>query len=1294
MSTIADLLIKIGADSSGLNSELNKAKGQIDKTFSTNPIDGFKNALEGTSSTLSSFASKFAAFSAAAGAGFGFASLISGAAKAGEATHDLSERLGITNAEAAQFSRTVQLAGGDINTAASSIMRLDKTISSTGDSSDRARGMLNAVGVSLTDANGKLLPLNDQLAALAQGYKVASAAGYQQEFLLETLGSKGAALAGVLNEYTQAAQNASAVQSVGLDIDQADKVAKQLDLLQMQAKALGITTGAVLIPIVQEFLPPLTSGLADVAKVISDNKAEVVDLTKSVVTFIAIYKTFQALKAAGDSISAFGSTAGSSASVAATEALTKAEETAINRRIKLVENAALAEERAYYKTLQTADLTEAEKTRQFAAYCAKRQAAAAQEAAVLRTEMTKAYLQINAASAESTVAQTANLGKVGVASAVTGAKVAGIGTSATVAGTKMVAMASGSIGVISKLTSAVWALAGGWMGVAAAIGYTAVKFYDFLKSERQKAANDPVYEYNDKKYQYDADDNVMVRLKDNGTRMNIYDQDEMNGAYAAAREQGLKLPGEEEKDQQNSAMDEYNKAIEDSKAQIEEFMKSLQVGTDANGDLTKASKQAAGKVEKLQNVEVPLGEIAAQNALNAYDSAPGSQWLNPELTSDLNNSCAAFVASMYKAAGVADLYTASGTQIDAAFKNVGAWHSAGSGYVPQAGDYVSSPEHVGMYVGNDQIISRDSRGGLRTRSLADWQNTFGIIGYGSIGEYTGGRTTTMSMNDSDAAQEAALKKLRDAKNQAVQLFTSMQNEIAQTTGTTWTQGMDQIAQNVQAKQQEINKLQAAGVSDDAIQNLESKLAEYRTALTDKVEKQRTQALARLVSETKQATAEASGDYKAMADAEYEATITSLDKEREEREKEVAKNKDDKEAMAAVEEWYTAKVAEAAEKRTESYRDAFKQQLDFVMQANNAKGMMSMLNSPEAQAYMDWAGQSKAMQAYYDLWQEANVTTEEQVAEVAEKAQSSLADFFQNLFTGNETLLDSLGTLVDSIMESILEQITNKWSAQIMQSIFGGMFGGDQNNNNGGDIIGGGLANAASGLISSTIGGLFGGGSDSSSGSGSGDAVSGLFSSISKWTTGINSANAATSILTGSTSGLNKATGLYNNIQTLITATTKPAEQTADITATVAMTKLAFAATSASIALKSISLGTGLATGGYISGPGTSTSDSIPTMLSNGEFVINAAAVDRVGAPLLQAINNGKRISHFSSGGIVSGGSSNNGGLIMQMGSNIVMNVSAVDAESFTDFLQRYGGKAIKQFLLDTDRDYTGSSDVW
>jgi hypothetical protein len=47
-----------------------------------------------------------------------------------------------------------------------------------------------------------------------------------------------------------------------------------------------------------------------------------------------------------------------------------------------------------------------------------------------------------------------------------------------------------------------------------------------------------------------------------------------------------------------------------------------------------------------------------------------------------------------------------------------------------------------------------------------------------------------------------------------------------------------------------------------------------------------------------------------------------------------------------------------------------------------------------------------------------------------------------------------------------------------------------------------------------------------------------------------------------------------------------------------------------------------ATGGYISGPGTATSDSIPAMLSNGEYVIKAATVKQFGTSLFDNINAG------------------------------------------------------------------------
>lgn len=51
--------------------------------------------------------------------------------------------------------------------------------------------------------------------------------------------------------------------------------------------------------------------------------------------------------------------------------------------------------------------------------------------------------------------------------------------------------------------------------------------------------------------------------------------------------------------------------------------------------------------------------------------------------------------------------------------------------------------------------------------------------------------------------------------------------------------------------------------------------------------------------------------------------------------------------------------------------------------------------------------------------------------------------------------------------------------------------------------------------------------------------------------------------------------------------------------------------------------TASAAGGYIRGPGTSTSDSIPAWLSDGEYVVRASAVDKYGTGMLDRINAGR-----------------------------------------------------------------------
>lgn len=65
----------------------------------------------------------------------------------------------------------------------------------------------------------------------------------------------------------------------------------------------------------------------------------------------------------------------------------------------------------------------------------------------------------------------------------------------------------------------------------------------------------------------------------------------------------------------------------------------------------------------------------------------------------------------------------------------------------------------------------------------------------------------------------------------------------------------------------------------------------------------------------------------------------------------------------------------------------------------------------------------------------------------------------------------------------------------------------------------------------------------------------------------------------------------------------------------------------------------VATGGYITGPGTGTSDSIPAWLSNGEYVIRAAAVRSLGLDKLDHINSTGRMPRYATGGLVGTGSS-------------------------------------------------------
>lgn len=1302
MATIADLLVKLGADSSGLRSELNKAKSDINSTFDANPLKTFQGAVDGTAGSMEKLISNFGKFTAAAGAGFGFIQMISGAVEAGARVKELSETMGISAAQASMFSKTVSLAGGDVQTASAAIMRLDKTLSAGGASAEKAQAMLDAVGVSLQDANGKLLPVNEQLKALSEGYKAATSVGYGQEYLMETLGARGIALTGVLREYTEAAQNAAKVQSVGLDPEEMDRTKKEIDVLKMQASTLGTATGAALAPLIEQIIPPLTSGLASIAQYLATNKEEVIDCTKALVGFIAAYKTVTALRASVAALGGLMGAAGTGAASTATDAITRAQEAQINKRIRLIENAALQEEKAYLKSLQTMEVTEAEKTRLYANYVRQRQAETAKAAAVIRAEMTKTYAEINSAATTSAAVQTGALNSVSKAAVVSGAAVGSVGGAAINTGVKMTTMGSTGLITMKKLTSAAWALAGGWLGVASAIIYALGCLVEYKKQKAEKELNDHVINIDGEAYkQIDGVWKKRVVNTDASDFENpfSYDDVDQNSSLVAELNNRQYMQPDLEKTELSP---EANKQLDDLKAQLEGLSKSV----DDNTAAAKAGgggSSATPKVEvpKTYSVEVPLGEIAAQKAIDTYNAAPGSQWLNPDLTNDMENSCASFVSTMYGAAGVMSDLTASGNKLDAMFQNASAWYGPNDGYSPSVGDYVSGPKHAGMYVGNNTVISRDSTGGLQSHDIDQWKQEFGFIGYGSVAKLTGGATATQTVDKNGKALQEAQRKLQQAKEEALKLFTSMSTEIEEKTGTAYEAGMAQVAENVKAKGQEIQKLAAAGLPTEAVKSLQDKLSEYQTALQNKVTQQQQEALNKLKTDTARTTAELKGDYKSLADAEYNATVESINKEKEERAKAVAQNKDDKEAMAAVEDWYTSQVQAAAEKRTEAYRASFAKQMDYAISHHDTEAMGDLLNSDDFKQMMDWDGETAEMQQFYDLWKDAHKTTSQMMADSMSSFQGSISDFFTNILEGQETFGDALLGMIDSLLDTVVKQLADKWSSQILTSLFPGLFGGDQQGGDFSDVGSGGGGGLFTGLtfaggLLGGGGGLFGGGGGSN-GNGDEDPITTFQNTITRMTTGMDTATGALSLFSGGTGTAGKLLGTYNIIQGAINTGAKPAETATTVAATTGLagfTASVYMATAALQAMAASKFATfGFATGGYIMGPGTSTSDSIPAFLSNGEYVLTADAVQNVGLPLLDAVNSG-RVGHFATGGLVRANGSGSKGTAVPVGNSVTLNVSALDAASFMEFLQKGGMDSIKQLLFDGDRDFTTESGVW
>lgn len=359
-------------------------------------------------------------------------------------------------------------------------------------------------------------------------------------------------------------------------------------------------------------------------------------------------------------------------------------------------------------------------------------------------------------------------------------------------------------------------------------------------------------------------------------------------------------------------------------------------------------------------------------------------------------------------------------------------------------------------------------------------------------------------------------------------------------------------------------------------------------------------------------------------------------------------------------------------------------IDKAYAQNSYSALKNALKSENIQRLTAYSEAQTIMKDYYDAATEAHMSFNERLANSITASKDSFQTFFTDLLTGASTFSEGMLDLMDNLFNAIVSQITAGWAASITQ-----------------------------GLLSSIMPG-----SGGSGGATEGNPLAGLTDSAANATNAINGMTTGVGSATGAIGTGTSIMGSYNAVQSLITGTTKPAEGAATTTVTAALTALTAAATSAAAALAAMSAAGGLgfgffakgglvmaAGGGAIHGAGTGTSDSIPAMLSNGEYVLSAKTTKRLGTPFLNAINSG-RLPGYATGGIVEpdysmvnfkpdNAKNNSSGSAGTGAKNINLNVQALDVDSFVSLLSNHGfGEAIKQYFFDSDRNFAGKAGVW
>ena len=1089
-TTIADLEVRIGADSNQFKQELQKVETQVGKAFNVNPINEFSTSVDSVTGRVGSLVSKFTAIAGIMAGGFGLTSMIEGSVKAGEAVYQLSQRYQITTKEASEMNRILKITGSDADTAAKTIMRLDKALSGNSNEGKKAQETLKLFGVSLTDTNGKMLPINQQLAELAKGYKAAADAGYGQEYVMNTLGVRGLALISVLQNYNEAAEVASKVKGIGLNPEEMHKASLQLKEMELQFGQLKLASGAAITPLVMELLPQLLPYLQESAVWINKNKNEIASTAKTLVQIVALYESIKIAKKAAAAVNAVVSTVKNSQSPMGldTAELTRAQEAQINKALRDNERVYAQMRREAIKTANQQKLSAEETSAFLAQEFSKISIKATQSAEQIRAAMTLGFQSVRAEAAESSIAvnrsilstgvaaeESANLhiaanvrkvesdmavvasqGKVGVAATVAGTKAVeasatataaatanieknavlaasyeGVGVRATTAGAVAVSAAGRAMGAVTTLTRAVWALAGGWLGVAAAVGFALYSMGQANKAEAEfQHANEVTLMDNGKKYHLAKNRDGKVVFANNSAGY-VEVPERLKNKYES-------YVSAQKKASADAALGEIKAEQAKMQAELATQMQNISnIGDSISKTSTttthKDTSSAAETVRFMINQGIDPRIAFGMAGGNMLESGGNTKNLNAKA---VNPNGGAFGIQQWLLDRKEDLFNFAkqnhsdpyDIHTQQAFQVYEMLYGKEKDNYKKALAELGNSQDVGLAAKLvDKWITRsEGTEDIRSQKAANAQ----LLYKDMKGE--GGLTGADILRRQKSIDDAK----KDLKNLEGELKQSITGEI----GTSYESEIQKIEEDVRKKSEAIKKIKDVSDTIDT-SNAEKLLDQFKTVEVDKVNKKLQEQRDKLKLDTAKTNAEILGNYKDLAEQQFIVSKNELDREREERLKSVAKQKDDAEAKAQVEEWYTTKYKALVTERETAERESYDKAVKLAISRHDTNRLQQLTSSKDAKQYRDWEGDTAKLQTFYKLWEQGNMSMSAATAEAAESFASGLSSIFSNLatdITSVKDLTQNMGKLILSTVVNIIAKIA---AARLAAALLGQSLGG-------------------------------------------------------------------------------------------------------------------------------------------------------------------------------------------------------------------------------------------------------------